>query len=589
MPNYSLVINSRFNPFSYQELATPAIRATEAHQAIDDAYGELSTKASIWENMANEQTDPKTYRQYKKYADGLKQQADILATQGLSVNSRSALNNIRARYSSDIIPIEQAYQARAEEAKTQYAGRAQGMIYEGDAATSSLDRYLGNPQIRYNQANSQEGFKRLGLAAAAIAKGLSDYGRGKNLDSYTGTFLQRHGYTGANVAQAINDVQKIMQGDTNVQTNGVLRALLQDEMNVAGVSNWNNQAAKMDYFNRVAPALYQAVGQTSISPMSLFGPRLAAEEASAYRRARYTKSLEGPQLPNGPVFSTDPITLPIGAANPLVAGARVDSKYSALGYNKDKNHFGKVFVPTRNWGMTDAGDRILAIPGSSVEADLFMRSKNRLKTRQEFINSAKEKDQRKAFADYYDKYVQPILNTYNNGHSSNIGQKELSRYYALEMDNANKKGTSTFAQAYIIPTGTIDETIKATTNIANDRAYKMSLGDTQEGWKLTDGSKTVGEILREAKENNKDVNIYWTAVKNQEGLVINMKDEQYLIPLRESTRGSAKEILYGMEQLDKSSNEFDRKNYIQGIASRLNLMMGGVYNRPDFETSYQKK
>lgn len=589
MANYSLVINSQFKPFSYQEMLAPVLMATEAHQALEDAYGELSTKASVWENMANEQTDPKAYRQYKKYADDLKHQADILVTEGLSVTSRGALNNIRARYSSDIVPIEQAYQARAEEAKAQYAGRAQGMVYEGDAANSSLDRYLGNPQVRYNQANSQEGFKRLGSAAAALAKGLADYGRGKNIDSYTGTFLQRYGYTGANIAQAINDVQRIMQGDTNIQTNGVLRALLKDEMDIAGVSSWNNQSAKMDYFNRVAPALYQAVGQTSVAPLPLFAERLAAEEASANRRARYAKSLEGPQLPDGPVFPTDPINLPIGAANPLVASAQVDNRYASLGYNKDKKNFGIVHVPTRGWRTVNSEDKPLAVLGSTVEADLFMRSKNRLKTRQEFINSAKEKGQRKAYADYYDTYVQPILNRYNNGRSSNIGQVELFKYYTSEMKDAIKKGTSTFTQSYLIPTGTIDETIKATTNIANDRAYKMSLGDTQEGWKLTDGSKTVGELLREAKENNKDVNIYWTAAKNQEGIVINTKDEQYLVPLRESSRGSAKEALYGMEQLGKSSNEFDRQNYIQGITSRLNYMMGGVYNRPDFETSYQKK
>lgn len=587
MPNYSLVINSRFNPFSYQELVTPALRATEAHQALEDAYGELSAKASVWENMANEQTDKKAYRQYKKYADDLKHQADILATEGLSVTSRGALNNIRARYSSDIVPIEQAYQARAEETKAQYAGRAQGMIYEGDAATSSLDRYLGNPQVRYNQANSQEGFKRLGSAAAALAKGLADYGRGKNLDNYTGTFLQRHGYTGANIAQAINDVQRIMQGDTNVQTNGVLRALLKDEMDVAGVSNWNNQSAKMDYFNRVAPALYQAVGQTTVAPMTLFAERLAAEEASANRRAIFSKSLEGPKNLSGPMFPTDPFTIPVGKANDTNrAKSEVDSKYSKLGFINGKNRFGIAHVPIREWRQFNTGDKILASPGGYVEADLFMRTKNRLKTRQEFINSAKDARQKQDFGKYYDTYVQPILNSYNGGKALGVGQKELLNYYNQEIKNAEEYGTSTIVQGYEIPTGTIDETIKATSRIAGYRVSKMGLGDTPEKWKLENSDKRVYEVLKEAKENGEPVNVYWTGNKGQEGIIIKTPEEQYLLLFKDIPSSTANEIMSGIGLLEKSTNEYDIHNYVQGISSRVNWLMGGTYDRPSFETSY---
>lgn len=57
MANYSLVINSQFKPFSYQEMLAPTLMATQAHQELENQYGELATKASVWEKMANEQTD----------------------------------------------------------------------------------------------------------------------------------------------------------------------------------------------------------------------------------------------------------------------------------------------------------------------------------------------------------------------------------------------------------------------------------------------------------------------------------------------------------------------------------------------------
>lgn len=279
MANYSLVVDSKFKPFSYDELVAPVLMATQAHQELENQYGELSAKASVWEEMANEQTDPYAYKMYKTYANDLEEQAGQLAREGLNAASRRDMLNMRARYNKEIIPIEEAFKARQEEAKAQYEGRSKGLIYEGDAATSSLDRYLGNPSIRYNYANSVEGFNRVSTVASALAKGLRDYGNGKKLDSYTKTWLQEHGYKDTDIAAAIADVRNIINGDTNVESNGVLREILNDEMNTAGINTWTNQDAINDYFDRVAPALYKAVGETKVSPYENYGAKLWAQNA----------------------------------------------------------------------------------------------------------------------------------------------------------------------------------------------------------------------------------------------------------------------------------------------------------------------
>lgn len=112
MANYSLVINSRFAPFSYQEMLAPTLMATQAHQELENQYGEFATKASVWEEMANEQTDPYAYKMYKNYANDLEEKAGQLAREGLNAASRRDMLNMRARYSKEITPIEQAYAAR---------------------------------------------------------------------------------------------------------------------------------------------------------------------------------------------------------------------------------------------------------------------------------------------------------------------------------------------------------------------------------------------------------------------------------------------------------------------------------------------
>ena len=291
--NLNIVANSRFKARSFDDLLKPLAMYTQEYNAIEQGVNELDTKASVWENMANEQRDPRAYKMYKDYADDLKS-ADSLATSGLSNQSRNKLMKLKARYSQEIVPIEQAFQNRAEEMKEQQAGRARGMVYEGSAALASLDRYLGNPTIRYGMANAQEGFQRVATAATALSKKLREYGKGKALDAYTKTWLQEHGYRDNEISQAISDIQGALQGDRNPRGTNILTSILANEMQTSGVNAWDNQDARMDYYNRIAPALYQAVGQTQVGTYQDQGAIMAAQLAKQKELARYQKSLEQP-------------------------------------------------------------------------------------------------------------------------------------------------------------------------------------------------------------------------------------------------------------------------------------------------------
>ena len=334
MANYSLVVNSKFQPFSFDRYLQPYQTYGQNYKEIEEQYTDLSTKAGIWDGLANEQTDPYTYKMYKTYANDLENQASQLASEGLNAVSRKNMLNMRARYSKEIIPIEQAYKARTEEAAEQYKGRAAGMVYEGDASTASLDRYLNNPSIRFNQANSQEGFKRVATTASALSKGLRDYRNGKRLDPYVKTWLQEHGYKDTDVAKAINDIQRLINGDTDVDTNGVLNSILQDELNVSGVGKWSDKAAVMDYFSRVAPALYQAVGQTQVSPYEDYGAKLSAQEAMQKR----LKALDNPT----PTLNYKPRTFSHLEANgALYVMKQTRDKLNVQGKGLKASYFGK--------------------------------------------------------------------------------------------------------------------------------------------------------------------------------------------------------------------------------------------------------
>lgn len=57
-----IVINSKFRPFSYQEMLQPVLMATQAHQALEDQYSELDTRSSIWEKLKDSNIDRDVYQ-----------------------------------------------------------------------------------------------------------------------------------------------------------------------------------------------------------------------------------------------------------------------------------------------------------------------------------------------------------------------------------------------------------------------------------------------------------------------------------------------------------------------------------------------
>lgn len=196
MANYSLVVNSVFKPYSYQELLAPVQMATQAHQDLENQYSELSTKASVWENLANEQTDPYAYNMYKTYANELEMQAEQLAREGLNPLSRKNLIGMRNRYSKEITPIEQAYNKKQELIKQQREAllKDDTLMFDIDYSTSSLDNLINNPSATYTP-----------LSGASIAKRTSEMAK-----EAAGVILSNPEYKSVYDKQYVQ--QKIMQG-----------------------------------------------------------------------------------------------------------------------------------------------------------------------------------------------------------------------------------------------------------------------------------------------------------------------------------------------------------------------------------------
>lgn len=260
MANYSLVINSQFRPFSYQELLQPALMATEAQHNLEDQYADLESKASIWEGMANEQTDPRTYKRYKDYADELRAAANDLADYGLTPSSRQKLANMRARYSSQILPIQNAYQTRLEQAKEQRQALNQNptLMLSRRAATTSLDDYMDNPMLDYQSYSGALLTQQVAQMADKLKGELTSYSS-KPLDKFTNLFLQKHGLSSQEVLNAINNPNASSSAK-------VLNAMVNDAIESSGMRGWADDATMKQAYKYAWQGAWNAIGQTTASP-----------------------------------------------------------------------------------------------------------------------------------------------------------------------------------------------------------------------------------------------------------------------------------------------------------------------------------
>lgn len=314
MANYSLVINSQFKPFSYQEMLAPTLMATQAHQELENQYGELATKASVWEEMANEQTDPYAYKMYKTYANDLEEQAGQLAREGLNAASRRDMLNMRARYSKEITPIEQAYTARQKQAEQQQQALLQDptLLLSRRASTTSLDDYIRNPQLAYEAYSGKLITAQAASAASALAKEMQEKPRKWRSilgNSYYETMMQK-GFSSQAVLQAIQD---------NPDAAPQLTRIVEDAINSSGVRDWGDQTTIARAIDYAKQGLWSAVGETQYQTLDNWRAKMAEQEAMqkrAEKRAAAAKEAESNK------YKVNPLPLrseqEIGASNKKV-------------------------------------------------------------------------------------------------------------------------------------------------------------------------------------------------------------------------------------------------------------------------------
>jgi hypothetical protein len=284
MANYSFVSNAKFRPFSYQEMLQPLQAYTQEYNTIQEGIGELGTKADVFERMANEQTDPQAYAIYKQYSNDLAKQAESLAKQGLTPASRQGLIDMKRRYSSEIVPIEQAYKRRQELIDEQRKLQAQDstLLFDRPASTLSLDELIANPALSPQSYSGALLSKQVGTAAQNLAKEVRENPRKWRTilgNQYYETIMQK-GFRPDEIMQAVQN---------NPEASPILQGIVEDAIGSSGIRNWGDENILNRAYEYARQGLWNAVGETQYQTLSNKAYDYAMQERLAQARKKGTK------------------------------------------------------------------------------------------------------------------------------------------------------------------------------------------------------------------------------------------------------------------------------------------------------------
>lgn len=272
MASRYIVNNSKFKPFSYAEMLAPVQMAQQEHNLVEEGLGEMSAKAGIWDKLADQQTNPVSYAQYKSYADDLTKQADLLARQGLTPESRRGLLDMKRRYANEITPIELAVSKRDELTKAQRDAiqKDPSLMFDVNYGVASIDDLLNNPNATYNTISGSELTKRASMMASNLAKTIQDNPQYSNiLNGQYFQQMQQLGYSPQQVMQTI-------MNDPNAPKE--LKQVADTVWQESGLDTWDQatQSRARDYINA---GLYDAIGTQRYDTQANRGYMSPAEAA----------------------------------------------------------------------------------------------------------------------------------------------------------------------------------------------------------------------------------------------------------------------------------------------------------------------
>lgn len=206
MPNYSLTVDSKFEPFSFERYISPYKIYGDAYKEQEKALEELATTSDALAGLINPLVDKETYSEYSDYNKALDNLANELSTKGLNIQSRRAGKDLRRQYGRNFSNIKDLYERRRTLADSQLNLKTKddSIRFDRDMSTVTLDEMRKNPEINYSALSGDTIAKRTSDMAQAISKAIVE---DPEYDSMLGSqYFQERIQQGATIEDVLNEM-----------------------------------------------------------------------------------------------------------------------------------------------------------------------------------------------------------------------------------------------------------------------------------------------------------------------------------------------------------------------------------------------
>lgn len=210
MPRYSMVAPT-FNPVDYKTRIQPLEQYKEEYDKRMDALDEQDVLASTIGGLIDENQDPELARVYKDYNDKMVNTANELLRTGDLGSSRRALRELRSDYANKLIPIQQAFNSRAEAAKSFRDAKIKDPSLVGNnPINTNLGSWMnGKSPDTFTVSGDKvyaEGLADAKAQSARLRTVLKDWGIDENLGSQYFVQAYQYGYSADQIGEALAEL-----------------------------------------------------------------------------------------------------------------------------------------------------------------------------------------------------------------------------------------------------------------------------------------------------------------------------------------------------------------------------------------------
>lgn len=179
----------------------------------------------------------------------------MLASQGLTPSTARALNNMRARYASEIVPIENAYKRREELGKEQreYRMKNPSAIFDRDMSMASLDELVSNPSLQYRSLSGKDIMEQVSSAAKNLTRQVRE-----NPAQWKSILGGQYYELLRNTGFRDSDVLAVLSQSEGASP--ILNKIMEDAVVSSGVMDWGSPQALEEVRRYAGQGLWSAIG-----------------------------------------------------------------------------------------------------------------------------------------------------------------------------------------------------------------------------------------------------------------------------------------------------------------------------------------